>query len=129
MNSHQPGLPVTGWGPSGELVAGERMAEQHGVGALGIERAVGLVGEREGPERDAAIELERLVPAELDAQAGLHVLRRGFALGHCGHQARGSARPRPAIGARAGTITESGSDSCDWEPKVNVLFDFGTLSG
>ena len=121
------GLAGNRMGPEDELVAGERMAEEHRVGALGIERAVRLIGEREGPEGDAAIELERRLPAELDAQAGLHAFRRSLALGHCGHRSSGSARLRPTIGSHAGTIAERGSDSCDLNLKVNVLFDFATL--
>ncbi len=50
------------------LVAGERMADQHRVAALGIERAVGLVGDLERREIDAGIEPERLVDAEADDQ-------------------------------------------------------------
>ena len=47
------------------LVAGQRMADQDGVGAVGIELAIGLVGDLERREIDAAIELQRLVDAEL----------------------------------------------------------------
>ena len=32
--SHQPGLPVTGWSLADVLVAGQRMADQHGIGFL-----------------------------------------------------------------------------------------------
>ena len=46
------------------LVAGERVADQHRIGALGIERAVSLVGDLEGAELYAGIELERLVGPE-----------------------------------------------------------------
>ena len=47
------------------LIAGQRMADQDGVGAVGVELAVGLVGDLERREIDAAIELQRLVHAEL----------------------------------------------------------------
>ena len=47
------------------LIAGQRMADQNGVGAIGIEFAIGLIGDLERREIDAAIELQRLVDAEL----------------------------------------------------------------
>ena len=50
------------------LVAGERVAYQDGVAALGVERAVGLVGDLERGQLDAGVELERLVGAELHHQ-------------------------------------------------------------
>src|SRR5262249_2683079 len=43
------------------LVSGEGVADQHRVAAVGIERAVGLVGDLEGVEFDPRIETERLV--------------------------------------------------------------------
>ncbi len=46
------------------MVAGERVADQHRIGALGVERAVGLVGDLERRELDAGVELERTVGAE-----------------------------------------------------------------
>ena len=47
------------------LVAGQRMADQNGVGAVRIQFAIGLVGDLERRQIDAAIELQRLVHAEL----------------------------------------------------------------
>ena len=46
------------------LIAGQRMADQNGVGAVGIELAIGLVGDLERRKIDAAIELQRLIRAE-----------------------------------------------------------------
>ena len=46
------------------LVAGQRVADQHGVGALGVERAVGLVGDLERRQLDAGVEPQRPVGAE-----------------------------------------------------------------
>ena len=43
------------------LVAGERMADQDGVGAVRIERAIGLVGDAERRQRHAAVQAQRLV--------------------------------------------------------------------
>ena len=50
------------------LIAGQRMADQDGVGAVGIEFAIGLIGDLERRQIDAAIELQRLVHAELRHQ-------------------------------------------------------------
>ena len=46
------------------LIAGQRMEDQNGVGAVGIEFAIGLIGDLERREIDAAIEPQRLVRAE-----------------------------------------------------------------
>ena len=43
------------------LVAGERVADQHRVGAVGIQCAVGLVGDLKRREVDAGVEPQRLV--------------------------------------------------------------------
>ena len=58
---HQPGLPVIGCGSATILVAGQRVADQDRVAALGVERAVGLIGDRERAEIDAAVEPQRLL--------------------------------------------------------------------
>ena len=63
------GLPPAGLaghriGARHMMVAGQRVADQHRVGALGVERAVGLVGDLERRELDAGVELERTVGAE-----------------------------------------------------------------
>ena len=46
------------------LIAGQRMADQNGVGAIGVEFAIGLVGDLERLKIDAAIERQRLIRAE-----------------------------------------------------------------
>ena len=46
------------------LVAGQRMADQDCVGTLGVEFAVGLVGDLVGGQLDPGVELQRLVLAE-----------------------------------------------------------------
>src|SRR5262249_40715080 len=46
------------------LVAGQGMTDQHRIGALGVERAVGLISDLERAKIDAGIELERLVGAK-----------------------------------------------------------------
>ena len=46
------------------LVAGQRVADENGVGAVGVELAIGLVGDLPGSQRGARIEGERLVRAE-----------------------------------------------------------------
>src|SRR5215472_9758746 len=47
------------------LIAGQRMTSQNGVGAIGIELAVGLVSDLERRQIDATIELQRLIRAKL----------------------------------------------------------------
>ena len=43
------------------LIAGERMADENGIAALGVERAVSLVGDLQRAEVDAGIEPQRIV--------------------------------------------------------------------
>ena len=50
------------------LIAGQRMADQDGVGAIGIQFAIGLIADLERRQVDAAIELQRLLDAELRHQ-------------------------------------------------------------
>ncbi|MFK4491274.1 hypothetical protein ABIA45_006352 [Bradyrhizobium sp. USDA 336] len=59
------------------LVAGQRMTDQHGVGAIGVELAIGLVGDLERGEIDAAIEPQRLLSAEMRNQRAwmIHLVR------------------------------------------------------
>ena len=71
----------------GELVAGQRVADQDGVGALGVEAAVGLVGDVDRAELGAAVELERhrvREPGAVAGQAGGIQIddREDFWLGH-----------------------------------------------
>jgi len=56
MVSHQPGLPVTGMHAGDVLIAGQCMAHKNGVGTLSVEFAIGLVGDLERHEIDAAVE-------------------------------------------------------------------------
>jgi hypothetical protein len=48
----------------GMLIAGQRMTDQHRIAALGVERAIGLIGDLEGRKIDTGVELERLVGTE-----------------------------------------------------------------
>ena len=43
------------------LVAGQRMADEHQVRLVGVERAVGLIGDGEGREFLPAVERQRIV--------------------------------------------------------------------
>ena len=84
------------------LVAGERVADQDGVRALGIELAVGLIGDLKRRKIDAGIEPQRLVASE-PHERRLRVLRLARAarkinyrtdtgIGHCTHLRRGLLR-------------------------------------
>jgi hypothetical protein len=50
------------------LIAGERVTDQDGVTALGIQRAVGLISNLQRPEIDAAIEPKRVTRRKADHQ-------------------------------------------------------------
>jgi hypothetical protein len=54
----------------GELVAGQGVADQDGVAARRIERAVGLIRDRDRAQLGAAVERKRPVDREPDAMAG-----------------------------------------------------------
>src|SRR5205814_7330018 len=53
-----------------ELVAGQRVADQDGVGAILVEPAIGLPADAEGPELDAAIQPQLLPRAEAGPLTG-----------------------------------------------------------
>ena len=61
MVVHQPGLPVIGIVGGDELIAGQGMTDQDGVALVGVERAIGHIGDGEGRQRAAAIQLQRRV--------------------------------------------------------------------
>jgi len=63
------------------LIAGQRMADQNGVGTVGIELAIDLIGDLERRQIDAAIELQRLVHAELGQQRTRMVRLMGALVG------------------------------------------------
>ena len=84
-------LARDGIGARHMLIAGQRVADQYRVAALGVERAVGLVGDLEGRERDAGIKRQRFVGTEPRDQAIARIvgladasrcLKRGANLGH-----------------------------------------------
>ena len=61
------------------LIAGQRVANQNGVRALGVELAVGLIGDLKRREIDSAIKPQRLVGAKLrDFGARMIRLMRAF---------------------------------------------------
>jgi hypothetical protein len=68
-----------------ELIAGQRMADHDGVGAGGIQPPIGLIGDGEGAEIDAAIERHRPLLAEHHPVAGKRRLRVQEALLQRGH--------------------------------------------
>src|SRR5581483_2575085 len=59
--------------------AGQRVTDHHGVGAVGIERPVGLVGDLERRELDAGIELQRLPGAEARNKRVARIVGGGLA--------------------------------------------------
>ena len=98
------------------LIAGERVADQHGVRALRIQRAISLIGDLERREFDACVELERLVRTEQDKRrarpvrfadairrivfcgrpnAVHHCARQSLNIGDCSHIRPLSWRGRP----------------------------------
>jgi len=62
------------------LIAGQRVTDQDRVGAIGVEFAVGLIGDLKRRKVDAAVEPQRLVRAERSQQRGRMIrLMRAFA--------------------------------------------------
>ena len=57
------------------LVAGERMTDEHEVRLVGVERAVGLIGDGKGRERLPAVERKRIVKMR-DLALGIGDLRK-----------------------------------------------------
>ena len=62
------------------LVAGERVADQHRVAALGIKRAISLIADLEWSKIDAGIECQRLVHAEAHDE-GMRIVGLARAVG------------------------------------------------
>ena len=83
------------------LVAGQRVADQDGVRLVGVQRAVGLVGDAVGAELDAAVEPQR----PLDAQDRVAALGQRLAFGfgeivqHCSTAAPTKKPPTGRAGA------------------------------
>ena len=78
-----------------ELIAGQRVADQDGVGLVGVQRAVGLVGHAIGAEIDAAVELERPLGAQDRVATSGQRLAFGFGeiVQHANPLQRKSPRP------------------------------------
>ena len=68
MVSHQPFLPVTGWTLATCWSPVSAWQISTALLRVGVERAVGLVGDLERRQFDAGIELERLVGAKAREQ-------------------------------------------------------------
>ena len=92
-------LPPAGFsghriGACNVMVAGQRVAEQYCVAAVGVERAVGLVGDLERRKIDAGVELQRPADARHERIArriGLAAARNRFQCGtDVGHPYPGS---------------------------------------
>ena len=50
----------------GVLIAGQRMANQHRIAAIGIERAIGLIGDLQRGKIDAGVQVQRIVRGKTD---------------------------------------------------------------
>jgi len=72
--------------PDQELVAGQRMADQDGVGARRVQLAIGLIGDGKGAEFDAAIQRHAALLAEHHPVAGEGRLRVWQSLLQRGHR-------------------------------------------
>ena len=96
MVSHQPGLPVTGWTLATCWSPVSAWQTRTALRALGVERAVGLVGDLERRERDAGIELERLVGAEAHDQR-MRVVRLAHAVGAIARAREASTSAIPVV--------------------------------
>ena len=70
----------------GVLIAGQRVADEDRVRPLGVERAIGLVGDRERPEIDAAIEPQRLPQQQPMARPILNRARNRAGRCHSRHE-------------------------------------------
>ena len=69
-------LAGDGMGAGHELVAGQRMADQHRVAACGVQLAIGHIGDGPRRQRAPAVQRERLVGPEMDRLAFVRVRRR-----------------------------------------------------
>ena len=113
------------------LVAGERVADQHRIAALGVERAVGLIGDLEGARSTPASSLSGLSgPKRTTGECGWSASRARSA-----GSSVASDRPRPwspalaqtppllgpHLGRRIGLVKPSP------DLTVNVFFDFKAL--
>jgi hypothetical protein len=71
------------------MVAGQRVADQHRVAAVGVQRAVGLVGDLKRRELDAGVELQRpldprhkRIARRIGLAAAPHNIKRDTDIGH-----------------------------------------------
>ena len=108
-----------------ELVPGQRMADQHRVGALGIQRAIGLVGDADGGEIDAALQLQRRIRPDDEAVARQ---RAAFRAHRAGRRVVGSFRIRGVGHDPLHPLPLRNKSADCYGPaalSVNVFFDFG----
>ena len=105
------------------LVAGQRVADEDGVGFVGVERAVGLVGDLQMVDPVPGIEQQRLVRAKAQ-----HLARRVVSLVECVVSARarcegGRGEVAACRHSRHMSLGLLGADP----GTVNVFFDFAPL--
>ena len=108
------------------LVAGQRMADQDGVAALGIQRAVGLVGDLQWAEIDAGIEPQRLIHGKAHDQR-MRIVRFARAVGEIERGAHFCHKCFPDRRFPAWRLRPRGGQRGVIRPLpagVNVFFDF-----
>ena len=146
-DQHLPpaGLAGDGMGLGHEMVAGQGVADHDGVRAVGVQRAVGLVGDLEAADLDPAVQPHRPVDGQPHAPAGLDpvggVIRnlplrlrsgllRGWVRGHLDSCLRallafGLQPPEPLAGHPRASWGGTGAYSYEAGLRsVNVFFDF-----
>src|SRR4029453_11839896 len=82
------------------LVAGQRMADQHRVRTLRVERPICLIGNLEWRELHAGIELERLVGSEPGDQRVARLVRFARRINHIVHTPHGIAHIKSPMSNR-----------------------------
>ena len=120
-----PTSPASG-GPArpagGVAVTGPRVAQQHGVRAVGVERAPRLVGDGDVAQRRAAVERERMVGGEREEPP---LTRRVAGPPRAGHRQRFVALASSSRDARRRIAAPNAG--CRIAPTTSRLVGGGTL--
>ena len=105
----------------GVLIAGQRMADQHGIAALSVQLAVSLIPDLQRPEVDPGIQPQRIVRREAHNQR-MRMVRLAPAVG----QIEGRAQLCHNAFPDSGSCPNTGQKRVNRPPAggVNVFFDF-----